>query len=145
MLKTGCVNPEIIAALSKCGHGDKVLIGSGNFPLESQTNPQAERIYMNLSPGLPTSSQVLEALLHLINAEGAEVICPPDLQGEPEVFLDYKNLLEKVELKKYSRDEFYEACRSGSVRVVIESADQRAFSNILLTVGVVRQGTVSTI
>jgi len=134
MLKTGCVNPEIIAALSKCGHGDKVLIGSGNFPLESQTNPQAERIYMNL-----------EALLHLINAEGAEVICPPDLQGEPEVFLDYKNLLEKVELKKYSRDEFYEACRSGSVRVVIESADQRAFSNILLTVGVVRQGTVSTI
>lgn len=138
MLKTGCINPQIIAALSKCGHGDQVLIGSGNFPLESRTNLEAERIYLNLSPGLPTSTQVLEALLELVQVEAAGVI-GPGTEEKQEAFCDYERLLGGLALTEYTRDGFYEACREYSVRVVIESADQRAFSNILLTVGVVRE------
>jgi L-fucose mutarotase len=41
MLKTVCTQPEFIRALAACGHGDKVLIADGNYPLES-------RIYANV-------------------------------------------------------------------------------------------------
>lgn len=138
MVKTGCVNPEILAAVAKCGHGDQIIIGSGNFPLESQVNPEAKRIYMNLTPGVPTSTEILKALLSVINVEAAAVIAPPDDSMKVEAFEDYKEALGFEELTKYGRDDFYEACKGHSVRVAIESADQRAFSNVLLTMGVVR-------
>lgn len=137
MLKTGCVNPEVIAALAKCGHGDQVVIGSGNFPLESQVNPDAKRIYLNISGGVPTSTEILKALISLINVEAAGVIAPADETMEVEAFKDYQEVL-GLELVKYGRDDFYAACKKPTVRVAIESADQRAFSNVLLTVGVVR-------
>ena len=33
MLKNACINPEIMKAISLCGHGDKILIADGNYPL----------------------------------------------------------------------------------------------------------------
>lgn len=137
MLKTACVNPEILVAIAKCGHGDQIVIGSGNFPLESQVNPEAKRIYLNLAPGVPTSTEILKALLGVINIEGAAVIAPADDAMKVEAFEDYQEAL-GLELTKYGRDDFYAACKKPAVRVAIESADQRAFSNVLLTMGVVR-------
>lgn len=139
MITTKCVNAKIIGALAKCGHGDKVLIGSGNFPLDTQSNPEAEKVYVNLSGGVPTATQVLEAVLGMVHAEAAAVICPPQIKETPEVFADFRRCLGDVELTRCGRDEFYELCRESGVRLAIESADLRPFSNILLTVGVVRE------
>lgn len=33
MLKGKLIHPDIMAALALCGHGDKVLIADGNYPL----------------------------------------------------------------------------------------------------------------
>lgn len=33
MLKTTCIHPEIMDVLSRCGHGSKILIADGNYPL----------------------------------------------------------------------------------------------------------------
>ena len=93
---------------------------------------------MNLAPGVPTSTEILKALLSVINVEAAAVIASPDDSMRVEVFEDYKEVLGFEKLIKYGRDDFYEACKGHSVRVAIESADQRAFSNVLLTIGVVR-------
>ncbi len=138
MVKTGCVNPEILAVLSKCGHGDQVLIGSGNFPLESQIFSDAKKIYLGITPGVPTSTEILKSLLSVINVEEAGVIAPPDGNISGEIFEEYKKILNCEDLKGYTREEYYQACQKSSVKVGIESADQRAFSNILLTIGVVR-------
>ena len=37
MLTGKCIHPELIRVLSLCGHGDKVLIADGNYPLASKT------------------------------------------------------------------------------------------------------------
>ena len=86
MVKAGCVNPEILAAIAKCGHGDQIIIGSGNFPLESQVSSDVKKVYLNLAPGVPTSSEILKALLSVINVEAAGVIAPPDGSMKAEVF-----------------------------------------------------------
>ena len=37
-MNTGkCINPYILAAVSRLGHGDKILIADGNYPLNSKT------------------------------------------------------------------------------------------------------------
>ena len=112
MLKGKCINPLIISALSHCGHGDKLLIADGNYPIDTMT-ADAETVYLSLSPGLPEVTQVLDAVLSVINAEKAEVM-RPDEGPEPE---------------------FYGACKESNVRLAILTGEQRTYANILLTVG----------
>ena len=48
MLTTKLTNPEIMAVISKCGHGDKILITDGNYPLDSKTG-NAKKVYLSLT------------------------------------------------------------------------------------------------
>ena len=68
MLKGSCINPKLLSALAHCGHGDKVLIADGNYPLASKTNG-AELVYLGMMPGTPTVTQVLEAVQSVANIE----------------------------------------------------------------------------
>lgn len=52
MLNGALIHPQIMAALSLCGHGDKVLIADGNYPLAAKT-AGAERVYLGLTPACP--------------------------------------------------------------------------------------------
>ena len=61
MLTGKCIHPEIMRYLSLCGHGDKILIADGNYPLASKTG-DAPKVYLGLMPGLPTVTDVLAAL-----------------------------------------------------------------------------------
>lgn len=76
MLKGKLIHPDIMAALALCGHGDKVLIADGNYPLDSKTG-QAETVYLGLTPGLPTVTDVLAAIQSTVNIEKAESWTPP--------------------------------------------------------------------
>ena len=134
MLKGKLIHPDIMAALALCGHGDKVLIADGNYPLDSKTG-DAELIYLGLTPGLPTVTDVLEAVQSVINIEKAEVMEPGD-GSTPEIFGQFQSMLGGMELDKLGRYEFYDACCVPGVRVAISTGEQRTFANILITVGV---------
>lgn len=134
MLKGKLIHPEIMAALALCGHGDKVLIADGNYPLDSKTG-DAELVYLGLEPGLPAVTDVLDAVLSAVNVEKAEVMDPAD-GTTPAIFGEFESLLGGMELKKLGRYEFYDACCVPSVRLAISTGEQRTFANILLTVGV---------
>ncbi len=133
MLKGKMIHPEIMEALSLCGHGCKVLIADGNYPLKART-AGARRVYLGLTPGLPTVTEVLEALLSVSNFESAEVMLTPD-GSEPEIFEDFRRLLPGVQLTKIGRDEFYAACCEPMVALAVSTGEQRTYANILLTVG----------
>ena len=134
MLKGKLIHPQIMAALSACGHGDKILIADGNYPLESKTT-DAELVYLGLTPGLPTVTDVLEAILSAANVEKAEVMTPGDDVAEPEIFAEFRDLLGGMELDKLGRYEFYDACCVPGVRLAISTGEKRTFANILITVG----------
>ena len=134
MLKSGCINPEIMKVLSLCGHGDKILIADGNYPLDSKSG-NAPKVYLGVSSGIPTVTQVLEALLGNIVVEKAEVMLPGD-GSTPEIFPEFEKALDGMKLDALGRYEFYDACCTEGVRLAISTGEKRTFANILITVGV---------
>ncbi len=134
MLKGKLLHPQLMAALSLCGHGDKVLIADGNYPLASRTG-DAEKVYLGLTPGVPTVTDVLAAVGSAAAIERAEVMEPGD-GSEPEIFGEFRKLLDGMELEKLGRYPFYEACCEKGVRLAISTGEQRTFANILITIGV---------
>lgn len=133
MLKISCIHPEIMRVLPYCGHGDKILIADGNYPLRSKTG-QAEKIYLGLTRGCPTVPEVLKAISGLVNFEKAEVMIPEG--KEPEIFGEFRQLLGGINLAGLKRFDFYDACCQPSLRLAISTGETRTFANILLTVGV---------
>ncbi|MBW7572323.1 RbsD/FucU family protein [Caproiciproducens faecalis] len=133
MLKTACIHPEIMRLVSLCGHGDKILIADGNYPLDSKSG-SAAKVYLGLTSGIPEVTQVLEVLSEVVNFEKAEVMVPTGEQ--PPIFAEFQNILGGMDLGGLERQEFYDACCKPNVRLAIFTGEKRTFANILLTIGV---------
>ena len=133
MLKTACIHPEIMRILSLCGHGDKILIADGNYPLDSKSG-NAAKVYLGLTSGSPEVTQVLKVISQVVNIEKAEVMVPDG--DQPPIFSEFKNILGGMELSGLDRFAFYDACCEPNVCLSISTGEQRIFANILLTVSV---------
>lgn len=136
MLTTRLLHPEILAALAEAGHGARVLIADGNYPLATRSNPAGHRVYLNLEPGRLTVTEVLAVLADAIPVEAAHVMGPDD-DSEPSVFPEFRQLLPGTELQRLGRFDFYDLARSADTALAIATGEQRIYANILLTIGVV--------
>ena len=116
MLKGTLIHPDIMAALALCGHGDKVLIADGNYPLDSRSG-DAETVYLGLTPGKPTVTDVLAAIQSVVNIEKAEVMDPAD-GTTPDIFGEFQSMLGGMELGKLGRYEFLRRVLPSTVRLV---------------------------
>ncbi|HWO96551.1 MAG TPA: RbsD/FucU family protein [Bacillus sp. (in: firmicutes)] len=139
MLKTACLHTGILNVLSKCGHGDKILIADGNYPIDSNTNKNVEKVYLNLTHGIPLVTDVLNVINETIEIEKLEVMVPGDAT-QPPIFADFKDIVCSINrLEELGRFEFYEACKEENVKLAIATGEQRVYANVLLTVGVVQR------
>lgn len=136
MLKTTLIHPEILSALGRAGHGSRVLIADGNYPFTTASAPDAEKVYLNLAPGLVSVTDVLRVLTTAIPIESAAVM-QPDTGPEPSIFAEFRQLLPEIELEHLERYAFYDTARSRDVALVVATGEQRVYANILLTIGVV--------
>lgn len=135
MLKTSCINPDIMSALSLCGHGDKMLIADGNYPLDTRSG-NAVKIYLGVTKGMPSVTDVLRALLGVVNFEKAEVMLPED-GSSPSIFEEFERELGGISLDGLTRFDFYDACGKEDVRIGISTGEMRLYANILLTISTV--------
>lgn len=147
MLKTQLLHPQILAALARAGHGSKVLISDGNYPHWTTRGPNAEVVYLNLAPGKPTVTEVLEVLLSAIPVEAAEIMDtnktgPYAMKEDPAIWGEFRQILKAAglgwDLTKVERFAFYEKVKEPSVCLVIATGEQRIYANLLLTIGVVK-------
>jgi L-fucose mutarotase len=137
MLTHPLTHPQILAALGQAGHGSQVLIADGNYPFSTGSNPNAERVYLNLTRGFAPVDEVLAVLVEAIPVEAAHVMSPADGNEAP-IFARFREVLgDDVPLQAYERFAFYEAARGRDVALVIATGEQRIYANILLTIGVV--------
>jgi len=136
MLKGPLTHPTLIGALAAAGHGSKVVIADGNYPHSTGVREGATRVYLNLRAGLPTVDNVLEVLVQAVPIEAATVMVPAT--GEVvEAHAGYRlSLAEDVTWTELGRFEFYDACRSEDVAIVIATGEQRVYANLLVTIGV---------
>jgi L-fucose mutarotase len=147
MLKGQLIQPQILAALARAGHGSKVLISDGNYPHWTKRGPSAEVVYLNLAPGIPTVTQVLEALLATIPVEAVQIMDtlksgPYAMPTDPPIWAELAALVHRagldLPLSKLERHAFYEAAGTPDVCLTIATGEQRIYANVLLTIGVVK-------
>jgi L-fucose mutarotase len=135
MLKTRSLHPEILMALAEAGHGAQILIADGNYPLLTGTSSAVHRVYLNLTPGKLTVTDVLAVLADAIPIEAAHVMVP-DTGDEPDIFAEFRQLLPDVPLQALGRLEFYDSARGPDLALAILTGERRLYANLLLTIGV---------
>ncbi len=137
MIDAKLIHPQILAALGKAGHGATILIPDGNYPVATNAHPRAERVYLNLAPGLVTVTDVMQAVLSVTPIEAAQVMRRDD-GAEPSIYADFRALLpDDVGLTPLERFAFYNEAKKDNCCLVIATGEQRIYANILLTIGVV--------
>ena len=139
MLKTKLLHPEILNALGSNGHGSMLLIADGNFPFSTGVNERAAKVFLNLSPGILTVTDVLKVIKEVIPIESYFIMTPPD--GSTQAIHDeFINILgNKMPAEKVKRFDFYKKAQSPDTFLVIATGERRRFANILLVTGVVTE------
>ncbi len=144
MLKHTLIHPEINAVLGRAGHHGKILIADGNYPASTKRGPHAVLVSLNLSPGVVTCRQALEAIITAVPLDAVNTMgIPPDdpyaQAGEPPVWAEYREVLKaakiNLSLEPIQKWEFYEVVASEDHVLTIQTADQSLWANILLTIG----------
>ncbi|WP_210547247.1 RbsD/FucU family protein [Rhodoferax sp. PAMC 29310] len=138
MLKTKLLHPEILRVLASSGHFSQILIADGNYPFVSRSGAGATKVFLNLMPGIPKTTDVLEALLEITPFQDAVVMQIPN--GEKAlVHEEYRTMLPPdIEIRSLERQAFYDAVCSPLTSLVIATGETRRFANLLLTIGVVK-------
>ena len=145
MLKHTLIHPTINEVLGRAGHHAKVLIADGNYPASTTLGPNAKLVSLNLSPGVVTCTQVLEALLTAMPVDGVHTMGIPEddpyaLKGDPPVWDEYRRVLKEanleLQLSPIDKWEFYKAVASDDHVLTIQTADQALWANVLLVMGV---------
>jgi L-fucose mutarotase len=144
MLKTTLIHPDILRVVARSGHHAKILIADGNYPASTKRGPHAELVSLNLSPGVVTVAQVMQALLSAVPVDHVNTMgIPPDdpyaQQGEPPVWDEYRRVLagagSTLSLEPILKWDFYRHVESADHVLTIQTADQALWANVLLTVG----------
>jgi L-fucose mutarotase len=147
MLKGNILHPQILSALGRAGHGSRVLISDGNYPHWTTRGPNAEVVYLNLAPGIVSATEALRAIAAAIPIEAAAVMQtlkegPYAQTEEPPIWAEFRDILRQagasVEIGEIERFTFYRAAAEPEVCLVVATADQRLYANLLLTIGVVK-------
>ncbi|HEY6057836.1 MAG TPA: RbsD/FucU family protein [Candidatus Limnocylindrales bacterium] len=137
MLTYRLLQPEILRALAEAGHGARVLIADGNYPVATRSAPTARRVFLNLAPDMLRVTDVLEVLRDAIPIEAAHVMVP-DTGPEPSIFAEFRALLPGISLEPDERFAFYDAARGPDLALAIATGERRVYANLLLTIGVVQ-------
>ena len=144
MLKTTLLHPDILRIVARGGHHSKILIADGNYPAATKKGPNAELVCLQLTPGVPTVSQVLRTLLGALPIDHVNTMgIPPDdpyaQQGDPPVWTEYRQIIAdsgtKLTLEPILKWDFYQHVESPDHILTIQTADQALWANVLLTLG----------
>jgi L-fucose mutarotase len=145
MLKSKLLHPDILAAIARAGHHGKILIADGNYPASSTLGPNAELVSLQLMPGLPTVTQVLEAVLSAVPIERAQTMDYERtgqyaLSEDPPVWPQFRRTIKDagltLELEPVEKWQFYKEVSTADHVLTIQTADQQRFANLLLSIGV---------
>lgn len=137
MLKSRLQHPGILRSISAAGHGAQILITDGHYPASTKVRSGVERIYLNITPGLLSVTDLLQVLTDTIEIEAVTVMAPPE-GPMPSIFSEFQEIIpDTAEFNKLDRFGFYDRCvDNDDLCLVLVSTDTRQYANILLTIGV---------
>jgi L-fucose mutarotase len=122
------------------GHNSWILLSDGGFPHITASNPAAEKVWLNLTPGVLTVPQVLDVLKATVPIEQAAVMTPPDGKHLP-IHADYQRLIPDVPFDYVPQLDFYDRAKQPNVGLVIATGEVRNFGNLLLKMGSIKNNS----
>src|SRR3954452_15715934 len=104
MLKTQLLHPDILATIARGGHHGRILIADGNYPASSTLGPNAKLVSLQLMPGVPTVTQVLQAILATVPIDRANTMdydrtAQSPLSEHPPVWPQFRQAIKAAGLK----------------------------------------------
>ncbi|MEM1296835.1 MAG: L-fucose mutarotase [Verrucomicrobiota bacterium] len=134
------ISPDLLAALSRMGHGDQIILADAHFPGES-LGPSVIRadglmipdLLDGILPLFPTDPYTEESVLMMAPVEGD--------QADPSVETGYWNQITKhwpetPPLQKVERFRFYDLAKGAFC--VVMTGDTAKYGNLILTKGLVQ-------
>ncbi|MFJ8009507.1 RbsD/FucU domain-containing protein [Streptomyces fagopyri] len=143
MLLTELPHPGILEALAGAGHGARVLLTDGHYPATTAVGERARTVHLNPAPGTLDVTTVLDVLLRALPSESAQVMVGPESEPEPAAIAEYRSRLAPVPVGALGRFAFYDAARSPDVALAVVTGDTRTYANLLLTIAVRAEGTLT--
>ncbi len=135
------LTPELLKIMMEMGHGDRLVIGDGNFPAASIA--QGSRLVRLDGHGVP---EVLDAILRFFPLDSyveAPVSLMEVMPGDPvetPIWDEYAKIVEAREpgakLGHIERFRFYEEARKAYA--VIATGETALYANVILQKGVVK-------
>ena len=136
------LSPELLKVLCEMGHGDRLVIGDGNFPAQSMGK---EGIVIRMDGH--GACEVLEAILQLFPLDtyvehpvNLMQVMPGDNVETP-IWNSYEKIVESVDergagaIGQIERFAFYEEARSAYA--IIATGESALYANVMLQKGVV--------
>ncbi len=134
MIKSHLLHPDILNALASNGHGAKVLIADGNFPILTGTPASCKRIFLNLAPDILTVPEVLKVIKDAIVIETAVVMLPENgVKGS--VHQEFDRILDGMNIQGKKRHDFYDEVNTKETCLAILTGETRRYANILIEIG----------
>lgn len=132
------ISPDLLAVLSRMGHGDEIVFSDAHFPAETM-NARVLR-----ADGLPVAD-LLEAILPLFELDSYvphPVVMMAPVEGDtldPQVEIKYRAAIDKCHpncpaIERIERFAFYERTRHAFAVVI--TGETAKYGNILLKKGV---------
>jgi len=145
MLKHALLHPDLLESIARSGHHGRILLADGNYPASTTLGPNAKLVSLNLSPGIVTVSQVLDAILATVPVEKAFVMDyertgPYALAKDPPVWEEFRTIMRNhklpCELQLVEKWQFYKEVSVPSHILTVQTADTQIFANLVLDIGV---------
>jgi len=130
MKKTGLLNSQISAVISRMGHNDELAIGDCGLPIPSGV----ERIDLALTRNIPSFIDTLKAVLLELEVQEIKIAEETKTQS-PVLYKDIIDLLGDVKISFISHEELKLELKG--CKAVIRTGEQTPYANIILQSGVV--------
>ena len=134
------ISPDLLALLSRMGHGDELVLGDAHFPAETFASRHVLR-----ADGI-TVVQMLDAILPLFELDSygddAPMLTMEAVPGDtldPEVEASYRAAADRhgfgwAKMGRLERYAFYE--RAKKAFLIVQTGETRQYGNLLLRKGI---------
>ena len=136
------ISPELLFAMARMGHGDRLVLADANFPAHS-VGKEAVVVRQDgiLIPELLTEILKLFPLDHLTSPCHVMQVSKGDLERGVKVSIwdVYRSIIHasgvKTDLIEYERQDFYEKSRTAFA--IVLTGETAVYGNLMLTKGVI--------
>ena len=129
MKKTGILNHHLADVVARIGHTQRLIVCDAGMPIP----PHVERIDLAITPGLPTVSQVLHALVSELQVE-AIVLADELLAWDKSLAAELSDLFPGAPISSVPHDEFKKMSESSIA--IVRSGECTPYYNVMLISGV---------